>query len=445
MKTILIVTAILLATNLCHGGELQQKYEKAYYLETAKGKSREAATIYSAISEMEPTEENRAIIKQSLLRLLHMATVRRHEATIKQCHKGLLQKTDTTIQELVDATKSGGTVYIPAGKYMGTITIGKQLTLKGSDRESCILEATSDKPLIYVPKKQEVVLESLTLKSQLETSERTDPPGCTLVVQDAKATVVGCSFVALGNGKRSPCAVLPEGFAEVELQGCRFEGYEYTIQYANGARGSVKDCIVANPGHCGITVGNGCEVEIIGNIVTGSRHHGIRCTGGTLLVKDNLIVNNRNRGIYLGNKSAQGKVLSNAIVGNGTGISSFSSTEVEIENNVVFGNEHAGIDTRGSCKIEVENNLLVGNQSGFVVYEGGNNRFRVGNNTFWNNGTPSTDFKLPGSTLEADPQFADPASGNFLVGNSKVKSAKHGLLNPILISNLWKKQKESTK
>lgn len=438
MKTGMLLIAGLLAAQLCAANELQQQYEKAYYLETAKGQAKQAIALYKVISEAEPTEENRPAIKQSLMRLLHMATVRKHTGTIKDCHEKLLQKTDTTIQELVDASQAGGTVYIPAGKHEGTVSIGKQLTLKGTDRKTCILEATADRPLIHIPKKQEVTLESLSLRSQMETSERSDPPGYTLVVQDAKATVIDCDFGALGNAKRSPCAVMANGFSQVDLRGCRFVGYEYTISYGGGAKGSVKDCVVMNPGHCGITVGNDCEVEITGNIVTGSRYHGIRCTGGTLFATDNLFVGNRNRGVYLGNKSAQGEVSNNAILGNGTGVSAFSSTEVEIENNVILGNAHAGIDTRGSCEIEVKNNIFAGNKTGFAVYEGGNNRFRVGKNTFWKNETASTDFKLPSSTTEADPQFADPTAGNFSV----INSSGHGLVNPGILSNLWNKYAE---
>ncbi len=426
--------------------ELQQKYEKAYYLETAKGQAKQAAALYKAISEAEPTAENKTAIKQSLLRLLHIATVRKHESTIKECHEKLLQKTDTTIQELVDATKTGGTIYIPAGKYEGTVVLNKNMTLKGADRETCILEATSDKPLIHVPKKQTVEIETLTLKSQRETSERTDPPGCTVLAQDATVTVRDCNLVALGGSKRAPLSVFIQGFSKVQLLDCHFKGFEYPILYGEGSEGMVKGCIVQNPGHCGIMSHSNTEVTIEGNIVTGSAYHGVRSTGGTIHVKDNLIVANRNRGIYLGNKTTHGEISNNAIIENGTGISAFASADVEIGNNVILGNGFSGIDTRTYGKIQVKNNIIADNEkTGFAVFEAGSNKFKVGKNTFWNNGTPSTDFDLPSSTLEADPQFADPDSGNFSVGNSKVKSAKHGLTNPDAISTLWKKYEELTK
>lgn len=290
MKIKAVLTTILLAANLCQGGELQQKYEKAYFLETAKGRVKEAAAIYNAISEAEPTDENRAAIKQSLLRLLHIATVRKHEATIKDCHEKLLQKTDTPIQELIDATKAGGTVYIPAGKYTEPLSIDKEIVLKGSDREQCIIEATSDRPLVFAAPKSKLTLESLTLKNQLETSRKTDPPGFTLVAKDASVTARDCRFAALGNNQRSPGCVYAMGFSNVQLEGCRFEGFEYTIRYGAGTEGHVKDCVVQNPGHCGITAFQDSEVVIERNIVTGSAYHGIRSTGGIIHVKDNLMV-----------------------------------------------------------------------------------------------------------------------------------------------------------
>ena len=446
MKTGTMIIAILAAANLCVANELQQQYEKAYFLETAKGQTEEAIAIYKAIAEAEPRDENKTTIKQSLLRLLHMATVRKDESIIMECHEKLIGRTDTTIQELVDATKDGGTVYIPAGRHEGTITIGKKLTLKGTDRETCIMEATSDKPLIHVPKKQEVVIESLTLKSQLETSERRDPPGCALLAQDATVTVRDCRIIALGSIKRSPLGVLVQGFSEVELLDSYFKGYDNPILYGEGSEGLVKGCIVNDPGHCGFISHADSEVVIEGNVFTDSGYHGVRSTGGTIHVKNNLIINNRRCGIYLGNKSAKGEITNNAIVGNGSGISAFASADVEIENNVILGNGFSGIDTRTYGRITVKNNIIADNEkTGFAVFEEGSTKFRVGKNTFYGNGEPSTDFDLPSSTLKEDPQFTNPDKGDFSVGNSNVKSAKHGLTNPESISVLWKRYEELSK
>ena len=445
MKTGTLLIAGILAAQLCTANELQQKYEKAYYLETAKGQAKQAATLYKVISEAEPTEKNKPVIKQSLLRLLHIATVRKHEATIKECHEKLLQKTDATIQELVDATKTGGTVHIPVGKHEGTVILDKKIKLKGANRETCILEATSDQPLIHVPQKQTVEIESLTLRIQRETSERTDPPGCAVLAQDSKVIIRDCAVIAPADSKRCPLGMFVQGFAEVQILNSHFVGYAYPIFYGEGSAGVVKGCTIRNPGDCGFMSHAGSEVTIEGNIFSGSEKHGVRSTGGTIHVRNNLIMRNRNRGIYLGNKTTHGEISNNAIVGNGSGISAFASADVEIENNVILGNGFSGIDTRTYGRITVKNNIIADNEkTGFAVFEEGSTKFRVGKNTFYGNGGSSADFDLPSSTLKEDPQFINPDKGDFSVGNANVKSAQHGLTNPSVISLLWKKDKEFT-
>jgi nitrous oxidase accessory protein NosD len=440
MKTGKWIIATVVLAGGCFAGELDQKYEKAYYLETAKGKTKEAAAVYQAIAGAAPTAANKDAIRKSLLRLLHIGTVRKHEPTIKDCHEKLLSITDTTIQELVDSAKEDSTIYIPAGTHEGAIVLNKTIRLLGADRDTTILQAEADAPLIMVPKKQNAVIESLTLKSQLETSERTDPPGCALLVKDAKATLKGCAVIALGSSKRCPLGAYVQGFSEVQLLDSVFEGYAYPIFFADGTEGLVKGCLIRNPADCGFMSHAGSEVTIDGNIFTGSGKHGVRSTGGTIYLKNNLIIKNRNRGIYLGNKTTHGNIVNNAILENGSGISTFASSDVEIENNVILENGFSGIDTRAYGRIQVNDNIIADNEkTGFAVFEEGSRKFKVGKNTFHGNGEPGTDYTLPSSTLHENPMFADAADGDFTVGNNTVNSAGHGLSNPAAITELWEK------
>jgi nitrous oxidase accessory protein NosD len=434
------IIAILALVQVCAANDLLQQYEKAYYQETAKGQVREAAGVYQTIAEAEATDANKEAIQKSLMRLLEIGTQRKHEATIRDCHEKLLTKTDTTIQLLAEITEEGGTVFIPPGIHKGTVVLDKPLTLKGSDRDTCILAAEADQPLIHVTKSQDVLIESLTLRSQLATSERTDPPGCALLVQDAKATLKGCAVIAMGNSKRCPLGVYVQGFSEVQLLDSFFEGYAYPIFYADGTEGLVNGCIVKNPIDCGFMSHADSEVTIAGSIFTGSAKHGVRSTGGTIHLNGNLIIKNKNRGIYLGNKTTHGEIVNNAIVENGSGISTFASSDIEIVNNVILGNGFSGIDTRYYGQIQVKNNIIANNEKmGFAVFEEGSPKFRVGKNTFHGNGVPAEDFDLPSSTLEEDPEFADASNGDFTVGNSTVNSAEHGLADPAVIGALWKK------
>ncbi|WP_372806057.1 hypothetical protein, partial [Pontiella sp.] len=217
MKTGTMLIAILALVQVCAANELLQQYEKAYYLETAKGNEREAAAVYQTIADAEATDANKEAIQKSLLRLLEIGTNRKHEATIRDCHAKLLTKTDTTVQQLIELTKESGTVFIPKGTHSGPIVLDKNLTLKGADRNEAILEAEADQPLILVSKKTDALIESLTLESQLASSERTNPPGCALLVQDAKATLRDCAVIARGNASRSPLGVYVQGYSEVQL------------------------------------------------------------------------------------------------------------------------------------------------------------------------------------------------------------------------------------
>ena len=106
------------------------------------------------------------------------------------------------------------------------------------------------------------------------------------------------------------------GFSELTINTCRFEGFEFTVCFGEGTKGTIQDSLVMDSGHQGISLYSGANAQILRNVVTGSRYHGVRSTGGTLYMQDNLIIENANRGIYLGNKSAHGTVTNNIIIGN---------------------------------------------------------------------------------------------------------------------------------
>ena len=445
MKTGKWMLGALVWANLCAASELSQKYEKAYYLETAKGQMKDAAALYQSIADEEPTAENKAAIKKSLLRLLHIGTARKHQPTILDARESLLTKGGATIQELVDLTAKGATLQIPAGEFEGPIVLNKDITLKGAG-EATVLTATADAPLINVAKKVEAALEGLTLKARRETSDRVDPPSCTVYVKDAKATLQNCSVIAPDNIQRCPLGVLVTGFSEVSLIDSHFEGHANPIIYAEGTKGAIQGCIVRNPSDCGFTSHANSEVTIEGNIFAGSAKHGIRCTGGTIHVRDNLIIKNRSRGFYLGNKTSHGEIINNAIIENGRGVNTHASCDIEIENNVIYKNTYTGVDTPSYGRIQVKNNIIAENEkAGFMVYEKGNHKFKVGKNTFWGNGVPAQDYKLPSSTLEENSNFANAANGDFTPENKAVKSTGHGLTNPAAIKVLWEKYKELEK
>ncbi|MDH4241749.1 MAG: right-handed parallel beta-helix repeat-containing protein, partial [Phycisphaerae bacterium] len=226
-----------------------------------------------------------------------------------------------SLQSLIDSASPGDTVTVPKGLYTEPVDINKSLTLKGESRAECVFEVTADRPAIFIDttSKGEVVVEDLTIKWQLATSNKGIERPFALGVKDTKAEIKNCSFIPLGNFQRSPVAVRADGFSNLNISRSRFEGFEYVICYGQGTKGKTTDCLIMNCGHQGIINYTGATLHVERNVITGSKYHAVRCTGGTLHVKDNLLINNANRGIYLGNRSGSGTITNNLIINNAVG------------------------------------------------------------------------------------------------------------------------------
>ncbi len=353
------------------------------------------------------------------------------------------QMSSVEVQNLINSARPGSTVTIPNGVYTFSMGITKPLTLKGQSRANCIFEVTENNPAIFIDteEKGKVTLENITIKWQLATSDKTDQ-AFALGIKDSEAEIKNCSFMPLGNPERSPVAIRMIGFSNVTIDNCKFDGFGYPVFYNEGTRGTVKDCVIANCQSQGITLFKGANVDITGNIITGSRKHGIRCTGGILNVSDNLIVNNANRGIYLGNKSASGKINNNVILGNATGISGFARSKVVIENNIISDSSYAGISFRDSCVLQIRNNIFKSNQRGWIMFEEGNsNNNGCQRNTFWQNKTDVENFQKTGNSILENPKFTDAANGDFSLQPGSAHEHKQGLTNPQIFKTLWKRWK----
>ena len=339
------------------------------------------------------------------------------------------------LQGAIDQAKSGGTVVVPKGTYSQPLTIKKGIMLKG---EGAILEVASNRPAVLIDSYKEVTLEGLAIKWKTQSKPQKGDTPYAVLIRAGEVTLENCTFEALGSGEESPCAVSAQDQSEVDIKDCRFNGFEYTIQFLDGAEGQVKDCIVMNPGHCGITIGGGAKVKLERNIVTGSRYHGIRCTGGEIEAESNLVVRNKNRGFYIGNKSAMGEISNNLIVDNATGISVFAYSKLTVENNVIVRSSYAGLSIIDTAKLEVEGNIIVDNEKGLVGFsaeKGKEPSISIrGKNLVHGNKTDTEKIELPAKTAQDDPQFTDPDAGLF-----KTSTKGMGLEDPKELQALWNK------
>jgi beta-lactamase regulating signal transducer with metallopeptidase domain len=349
--------------------------------------------------------------------------------------------TKKSLQALIDSAKAGDTVIVPKGIYKEPIDINKSLTLKGELRGECVFEVTADRPAIFIDTKStgNVVVEDLKIKWQLATSNKGIERPFALGVKDTKAEIKNCSFVPLDDFRRSPVAVRVDGFSTCSITKSRFEGFEYVICYGEGTKGKTTDCLIMNCGHQGIINYSGATLHVERNVITGSKYHAVRCTGGTLHVKDNLLINNANRGIYLGNKSGSGTVTNNLIINNAVGIGAFARAKYEITNNVIADSSYSGIGMYKSCSLTIRDNIFLNNERGWVMFDkgerGGNTSYR---NTFWQNKVDDENFEKSGNSINADPGFVDPDKGDFSLKPGPAKEHKQGLTNPEVFKALWK-------
>lgn len=341
----------------------------------------------------------------------------------------------TSLQALIDQAESGGEVTVPKGVWREPLRIDKPLTLRGAGRDASVVDVVSDQPAIRLGHaKGDVVLENLTVRWKRATSNPAPEAQAAIVTKDGPVRLRNLRVVAPDDYARCPSGFTADGFADVKIDGCEFKGYEFTLYLGGGASGVIADCVVAKPGHCGITAGPESRIEVMRTIVTGSRYHGLRCTGGKLNLHDNLVIANKNRGIYLGNKSATGTIRDNVIRDNGTGISAFSGTEVKIHNNLIAGSEFAGIDMRDTCRLDVARNLLVDNSRGIVLFpESGKNRNVIGKNASAGNTTETEGFPQPPPELQQ--VEGELASGKFEMADAK----GFGLTDPTTITPVWQR------
>ncbi|MCU0914284.1 MAG: right-handed parallel beta-helix repeat-containing protein [Planctomycetes bacterium] len=351
------------------------------------------------------------------------------------------------LQRRIDAAQPGATLTVPQGTHTSPVRIGKPLTLKGSSPQECILEVTPHGPALFVETggQGEVSLEGLTIKWQLAEGATAVEQPVALAVKDTKVSVRHCRFVPLGDLPRTPMAIRIEGRSHATISDCRFEGFDFAINYGLGTEGLVEDCFLRDGGHQGVTGYDRSTLRVERTIVSGFKYHALRCTGGTLHAKDNLLLNNRVSGICLGNKDGQGSITNTLMIGNGEGIAAFYQARFEVHNNVILDATTAGIGAWDTCHLNISNNIFQGNAKALVIYpQGAQNTNTIGANTFWRNTVDTENCRRTHDSLLADPLFQAPGTGDYSLHPGPSLDRHHGLTDPQVIRQLLDRWKTET-
>ncbi len=522
------IAALLLIAFSASAQDLQQLYEKAYFLETAKGQTDEALVIYRQIAATEVTDDNRKAIIDTLNRMLKiysltlsgnetpdtiyvhcknlinngqriqaarqlkkliqnteikqtplyqkaltelmlLAHAEKNEADVAKYQTLLLTETSETIHGLVIAMPAGSSVYLPAGHYFGdklaspantNIWIDEEITIKGADREGCVIEGTMDLPLVHACSGCKLTLDSLTLKSQLHTYDADRSlleVGCTLLADNnGEVTVTNCSIIAGSNLTRSPLAIHAKGFSKANIIDSQISGFDVPVLFGDGSSGNIRQSIIQNE----LMTEQDTEVHIRNTIFHDSKYFAIGCRGGNLDMKNCLIINgNAALSISSGTENFS---MSNSAVINCKSILTHLPARVsrngavKLDNNVFSLNRIASETSslmqvwreQSSSECTLRGNIFSSNTAdNWRQTILGDHINTDSNNTFWNNeglneSVSEGGYNL-GKMLHIDPKFKDPETGDFTTQNAKVIEAGHGLTDPDIIERLWKQYKET--
>jgi hypothetical protein len=310
------------------------------------------------------------------------------------------------------------------------------------------VEVTANGPALFVAGggKGQVAVEGLTIKWQLATSgERVELP-VAVAVRDANISIRNCRFVPLGNTQRSPAAIRIDGFSQATVGDCRFQGFDYVINYGPGTEGLVEECLLRDGGHQGVTAYDGSTLRVERTIVAGFQYHGLRCTGGTLHAKDNVLMDNKVSGIYLGNKDGQGTITNNLLLRNSEGVAAFYKAQFQIHNNIFLDSTTAGIGMWDTCRLNIADNIFQGNAKALVVYpKGGQDNNVIGANAFWQNKADTENCRRAPDSILTDPLFQDAGAGDYSLKPGPSLDRHQGLTDPQAIRKLLERWKAEAK
>jgi len=355
------------------------------------------------------------------------------------------------LQSAIDRAQPPAVVTVAPGRYADPLHVTKPLTLRGEDRSRCVLEVEANEPAIYLHNAGKVVIENLTVRYAPKSLKDRPKLPIAIAVEGTEAVVRNCHLEPIRDPTKTPCALLAKGRSTVRFESGRCDGFNFTITFVDGAGGEVLDSSFHNAGHCAITLHRGSRVSIAGNLITGSRYHGVRSSGGWLDLRHNLLADHRVSGAYLGNKNARGTIRNNLFIGNGSGIASYYRSKVTVEHNVFLESKHAGIGTWDSCPLTIRGNSFVSNRSAITRYVGKSKLSPVPltleGNHYWQNQKDTVECDKSETALTGDPLFEDQAKGHFaptpgspLLDEGAQPAA--GLVDAEPIHVLWERRQE---
>ena len=345
---------------------------------------------------------------------------------------------DEDLQEAINATPAGETVYVQAGTYYGNFTMKEGVNVSGGWNEdftaqtdyATVLDANASGRVLEQPAAFSIltVWSNLTIQNGKLTATATVKAGAGVVLCDkgqVKHCLIQNNLFDAASGEASGGGVYENGFTEsVLVDDCIIRGN--SASHAGGVRisGVMQNSIIEN---------NTTAINACGGV---QLHY-----GGAMY---NCIVRN-NTGKDCGGVRLTGTkacTVANCLIAGNTAIGSVGGMSLEagihyVYNNTIVGNNQSssnptrcGVRLNVGAALEFANNIVWGNKADDVVQESQleiNANYLSGQAAHFNNNAIAYASEFGTNTItltDADPGFADAANGDYtLVGISSLVNA----------------------
>jgi parallel beta-helix repeat protein len=223
-----------------------------------------------------------------------------------------------SIQSAIDDARSGDTVEVLPGTYRESLTISKDIFLKGASRDEVIIIPEEDDLAIFVRGAAEFSIESITImtsSSAINVSRSSGQivdtfvaggrfgisfsgTGMTLKIIDSYVTC----FQGLGNEdplETRLAGIYAYGNATLIAENSVFERNGVGISLTNDLKYRIENCTFKQ-NSIGVSLGGDATGSLIGNIITENVENGILInSSSTTTVKNNLFYGNVWHGLDL--------------------------------------------------------------------------------------------------------------------------------------------------